>query len=594
MEKNYHSQFSIYKDQKLESIMHCIVAFLFILLFLMPLKISNTLVISKEATGIGFIRSVPSIRVGHPGSASGQTLNGDGIKDDYPYFNALLSEISTNDFELVITQGSYLLNYSLVVPANVHLRFEKGGAFKLASGQTLTINGTVEAGYYQLFSGSGTVTFGSKVTTVYPEWWGAVYGDSNDNSVAVQAAMNSLPSGTVQFNGMVAVGRTSWTGLTLASKSNIKLVGANKGCGIKVLAQPTQTIPTFPNSYTLIKMTSCSYLTISNVEINGNSLSFAFLGMEFCSYCIIEDNYFHDTVVTAGNRNTRAIMARKGSHNKYMRNKVYKAAGGFLLGNTNSDPEVDLMVSNNNLDTVADDGLAGTWQMALIEGNRFYNISYSGVVNGSWNGTQSKDVKVINNYIHGCGWHGIQSDAMDESDPNLNWIIQGNTICCGAQSGIYIAGPAQNWIIQGNVIYDNNYDGRYYAAGICIDCVYPTLGSYMKDIVIADNLIYNSAGKQKWGIILNSRDTSDRITKITIRGNTIYGNVSHGIFLTRYSTGTMNRISLVGNRVYNNGFRGIEVDAGVSNLVVVGNQSYGNKTNDMILNSAIPIGGPAW
>lgn len=79
-------------------------------------------------------------------------------------------------------------NYA--VPTNVHLWFDKGALLVVANGVTLTINGTIEAGAYQIFSlvGTGTVQFGSSPNApISPEWWGATA------TGGLQEAIGALP-----------------------------------------------------------------------------------------------------------------------------------------------------------------------------------------------------------------------------------------------------------------------------------------------------------------------------------------------------------------------------------------------------------------
>ena len=70
-------------------------------------------------------------------------------------------------------------------------------------GSNLTITSPIEAGLYKLFStlSTGVVTFSAGVIDeVYPEWWGAARDGTTNDYAAIQAAINSLPSGgTVQL-----------------------------------------------------------------------------------------------------------------------------------------------------------------------------------------------------------------------------------------------------------------------------------------------------------------------------------------------------------------------------------------------------------
>ena len=54
------------------------------------------------------------------------------------------------------------------------MRFENGGSFEVASGATLTIEGSLDGAPMQkIFGGAGSVMIGSRVPAVHPEWWGA-------------------------------------------------------------------------------------------------------------------------------------------------------------------------------------------------------------------------------------------------------------------------------------------------------------------------------------------------------------------------------------------------------------------------------------
>lgn len=89
---------------------------------------------------------------------------------NYATLNIALTAIGSSVKTLVINKA-VTINDNTVIPATLGLRIENGGSIGLA-GKTLTINGPFSAGGYQVFSGTGTVTFGNQAE-VHPEWWGA-------------------------------------------------------------------------------------------------------------------------------------------------------------------------------------------------------------------------------------------------------------------------------------------------------------------------------------------------------------------------------------------------------------------------------------
>jgi hypothetical protein len=104
-------------------------------------------------------------------------------------FSADIDAIGSSEETLIIhNQQNVIANKT--VPSNITLKFQQGGSLNISSGKTVTINGHVEAGLYQIFSGSGTVVFGSgSVKEVYPQWWGAKGDDVADDKAALDAAI---------------------------------------------------------------------------------------------------------------------------------------------------------------------------------------------------------------------------------------------------------------------------------------------------------------------------------------------------------------------------------------------------------------------
>lgn len=103
------------------------------------------------------------------------------------------------DTTLVISDTQTLTG-NLTVPANVTLDIKHSGVIALA-GYTLTINGRVVSGIYQIFSGSGTVNGTPIAEYVYPQWFGAKGDGATEDTEALIGAIKLggrifLPRGT--------------------------------------------------------------------------------------------------------------------------------------------------------------------------------------------------------------------------------------------------------------------------------------------------------------------------------------------------------------------------------------------------------------
>lgn len=111
----------------------------------------------------------------------------------YDSFADAIDGIGTTEKALVIASEESVTN-DKTVPSNVTLKFLQGGSLSISTGKTVTINGHVEAGLYQIFEGSGTVSIGSVAIKIIPQWWGALTtASATTNNTALAASITALP-----------------------------------------------------------------------------------------------------------------------------------------------------------------------------------------------------------------------------------------------------------------------------------------------------------------------------------------------------------------------------------------------------------------
>lgn len=115
-----------------------------------------------------------------------------------------VATIGTAEATLVIDKETIIADdVTVTIPSTLSLMIIKGGLIDGVAGggtETLTINGTFDAGLYQVFGGDLTVSFGGRaVKEVYPEWWGEnTTPGTTDMTDFVNAAINSVyPNGGV-------------------------------------------------------------------------------------------------------------------------------------------------------------------------------------------------------------------------------------------------------------------------------------------------------------------------------------------------------------------------------------------------------------
>lgn len=87
----------------------------------------------------------------------------------------------------------------VTIPAGIRLLPQPGAVISIASGKTLTVNGSISAGAHQIFSGSGTLVFGTgSIEKAYVQWTGALGDGSTDcgasiNQIASACRANAIP-----------------------------------------------------------------------------------------------------------------------------------------------------------------------------------------------------------------------------------------------------------------------------------------------------------------------------------------------------------------------------------------------------------------
>ncbi|MBR7092935.1 MAG: right-handed parallel beta-helix repeat-containing protein [Clostridia bacterium] len=156
-------------------------------------------VLGETCIGYGPKAETPSFAASADNVAdlAAQGVKKDGQADDAEAFRKAIDAVKGKGY-IYLEAGRYRIGSDLTVPEDMVLAFNRGARLVIDSGATLTINGFVEAGRYQIFDGDGTVS-GSIRSAGYPHWFGDLSG--SDDTAAMQKAVDAcryvqLPAGT--------------------------------------------------------------------------------------------------------------------------------------------------------------------------------------------------------------------------------------------------------------------------------------------------------------------------------------------------------------------------------------------------------------
>lgn len=118
---------------------------------------------------------------------------GDAETDDSEIFRQAIDDVIEQGSALIIPRGEFHLN-DVTFPENVTLVFRSGGKVYIPEDGQVEINGSIEAGMRQIFSGAGSVTGSLNNLHVFPQWFGARGDGSHNDAPALQKAADLAAS----------------------------------------------------------------------------------------------------------------------------------------------------------------------------------------------------------------------------------------------------------------------------------------------------------------------------------------------------------------------------------------------------------------
>lgn len=122
--------------------------------------------------------------------AYGAKANG---SDDATAIQKAINAASVTGGNVIFPPGTYVTG-NLTAPSNVTLVFLNGAKLSINTGATVTINGSIDAGLYQIFSGLGTIGGSPLTPTIYAEWFGVPKTETVDAAPLLQKAITFCQS----------------------------------------------------------------------------------------------------------------------------------------------------------------------------------------------------------------------------------------------------------------------------------------------------------------------------------------------------------------------------------------------------------------
>lgn len=379
---------------------------------------------------------------------------GDGETDDSEAIDkADISALSGD--QVFFPPGTYRISENITLSSN-GITFSPKSKLLIDEGVTVTINGTINAGLTQIFSGEGKIKLGTKVREVYPQWWGAT-GGSDADTAAIQAANDAIAS--AEFTGGIP---------TAGASGKIKLSGDFKVTSTITLSpyvafEGGGRHSTFLRSYItdgspVLKLTEASsnqqfYNKISGFTIDGRSQDCQGINFTKCSRWIIDDVAVFLT--------KRTGLYLNESYLGEVRSSIISNCG------TTTYPAVHLTGPSSDFGTHAVTFIGGEVQGSIATGDGIFleygnDVSFLGLtVQGNRNGVGLK----------------ISNDVLATSAIGGHWEANKGHILCDKARTVLISGNlfgAPQAGADGYIVVDKLHGGVItgnYFAGAGVDYI---------------------------------------------------------------------------------------------------------------------------
>ena len=476
-----------------------------------------------------------------------------------------VADASTDPVTVKILPGTYLVSTLITVASTMTLDIpQKIALTDDASNATLTINGHLGAGIYQIFdwgTGSGAVVLGSGSTEVInPIWFGAAGDGSTDDTTKISSMLSSSTAASVTFDGLnKAYELTATISKSLSSSVRWKL--QNFKFETDTIANPgseTGAINiTGDESITASVWSGTNKIEIDNVVFTDNETAtqanldgIMILNFDEVSLKNVKASGYSNTGIFIEVSRLVSVVNCEASSNLYAGLRGSNIYSGVVTGGE----------YNSNGKTIPTDGY-GVAFSAGDQVNSNINLLVQGV---TANDNKRKGIdfhagihaKVIGNHIAGFGLIGIYALADTDGNITRDIIIIGNTvegdanlnaggagIAIGANGAV--ASTAGQWIVSNNIIKDTDTAG---SQAIEIDA--NSTGYGAENVIIEGNIITDGASSTS--SIIDVHGSNLIIGSVKIANNIIHSAAAaYGIEVANATTATIqgNQLTVDGGTV---------------------------------------------
>ncbi len=517
---------------------------------------------------------------------------------------AALTNISGEVRGTITIQGEIIIEDDFTFPENVVLNFFNGGTLKLNVGVNINIEGSVKAGFFQIFTGSGYVKKISKNKVLYPHWW------HNESTIAwSQSIQKTIDVVKEMSSGHIYLPKENYLvdDLLRINSCNNLIFELSKGA----------TISTNKHGHGILEINDSE-----NIKIKGG----VFKGRGEFPDKNMTLNYIHpDNYCDINLRGTK--LNEGGGEKRFVENAFAKPSSPYIRpwGKYRNGTNTTLIPYNGGY--IGDSGIGILIKNGCtdikIENTEVHSFNYTGIqvqFLGDPENEQKKlckNITITNNKLHHNYSAGISIHGIDGA------IITNNTIYSNGHPdaiesdreinpgyGITLRGvsiletEARNVIFSNNIIYDCKRRGVDAHSGYQFSIINNEINNCMvsgilltgnrgvirkKDAIISENII-NNCGTASGSVCDSKMGIGSSVYDNTkINSNTIVDSgYSEGIFLGGNQI-ICDSNHIIYNEITNNpntsGIRTRDPE-GVNNFKISGNIISGDLTRVFTLEDA--------